>query len=230
MPQPQAVSCYTKHNLVPVGFLASCVAQYVLSLTGNHPGFHVANVHAVEAGYRQDRLHDALGILLSGFTVGQKPASPLTVATMPLSFSPLSGSESPGSISTTVGWAREILIRFAILAGAYYPRSLSPPSLCPSPSALSLRRGDRPAVVAVLLVKTPAACVKNTRRFVKSLLVIDKNFFFFAADDGNLWERDVHKTKQGFRGKTMRNKTRKKSHLALGMLLLASQATGGPAG
>ena len=32
------------------------------------PGFHVANVHAVEAGYRQDRLHDALGILLSGFT------------------------------------------------------------------------------------------------------------------------------------------------------------------
>ncbi|CDN05157.1 hypothetical protein SB30_120097 [Klebsiella quasipneumoniae subsp. similipneumoniae] len=29
---------------------------------------------------------------------------------MPLSFSPLSGSVSPGSISTTVGRAREILI------------------------------------------------------------------------------------------------------------------------
>ncbi|CDQ12837.1 hypothetical protein KQQSB11_150015 [Klebsiella quasipneumoniae subsp. quasipneumoniae] len=29
---------------------------------------------------------------------------------MPLSFSPLSGSESPGSISTTAGRAREILI------------------------------------------------------------------------------------------------------------------------
>lgn len=40
---------------------------------------------------------------------------------------------------------------------------------------------------------------------------------------GNLWERDVHKTKQGFRGKTMRNKTTKIA-LALGMLLLASQA------
>ncbi|PLO39871.1 cysteine ABC transporter substrate-binding protein, partial [Klebsiella pneumoniae] len=32
---------------------------------------------------------------------------------------------------------------------------------------------------------------------------------------GNLWERDVHKTKQGFRGKTMRNKTTKIA-LALG--------------
>ncbi len=41
------------------------------------PGFHVANVHAVEAGYRQDRLHDALGILLSGFTVGQKASQPV---------------------------------------------------------------------------------------------------------------------------------------------------------
>ncbi|MEC5122356.1 cysteine ABC transporter substrate-binding protein, partial [Klebsiella pneumoniae] len=38
-----------------------------------------------------------------------------------------------------------------------------------------------------------------------------------------MWERDVHKTKQGFRGKTMRNKTTKIA-LALGMLLLASQA------
>ncbi len=85
------------------------------------PGFHVANVHAVEAGYRQDRLHDALGILLSGFTVRQKASQPLTVATMPLSFSPLSGSESLWVYFNHSWPDAEILIRICNLAGAYYP-------------------------------------------------------------------------------------------------------------
>ncbi|EGF62182.1 hypothetical protein HMPREF9538_03390, partial [Klebsiella sp. MS 92-3] len=40
--------------------------------------------------------------------------------------------------------------------------------------------GDRPAVVAVLVKRQRR--IKNTHRFVKFFLVIDKNFFFFAAD------------------------------------------------
>lgn len=88
------------------------------------PGFHVANVHAVEAGYRQDRLHDALGILLSGFTVGQKASQPVNRchnATFVFS-----------SVGKRIAWvyfnhswpgAGNINSEFAILAGAYYPRS-----------------------------------------------------------------------------------------------------------
>ena len=37
-----------------------------------------------------------------------------------------------------------------------------------------------PAVVAVLVKRQRR--IKNTHRFVKFFLVIDKNFFFFAAD------------------------------------------------
>ncbi len=69
-PQPQAVSCYTKHTSFQ--YASRVLRRSVCLIMTEPPGFHVANVHAVEAGYRQDRLHDALGILLSGFTVGQK--------------------------------------------------------------------------------------------------------------------------------------------------------------
>lgn len=116
------------------------------------------------------------GILLSGFTVGQKkPASPLTVATMPLSFSPLSGSESPGSISTTVGRAREILIPNLQSWLAHITPGPITLSL-----ALSLRERGPPG--SRCRPGKSQRRIKNTHRFVKFFLVIDKNFFFFAAD------------------------------------------------
>ena len=139
-----------KAHLVPVGFRV--LRRSVCLIMTEPPGFHVANVHAVEAGYRQDRLHDALGILLSGFTVRQKPASPLTVATMPLSFSPLSEANR-GSISTTVGRTREILIPNLQSGWRILPRSIT----------LSLRERDRPAVVAVPVKRQRR--IKNTHRF-----------------------------------------------------------------
>lgn len=105
--------------------------------------------------------------------------------------------------------AGNINSEFAILAGAYYPRSY------PLPLTLSLRereppgnryspgihrganahahderkitppthsggRGNRPAIVAAPVKRQRR--IKNTHRFVKFFLVIDKNFFFFAAD------------------------------------------------
>ncbi len=103
----------------------------------------------------------------------KKPASPLTVATMPLSFSPLSGSESPGSISTTVGRAREILIPNLQSWLAHITPGPIPLSL-----ALSLRERGSPAVVAVPVKRQRR--IKNTHRFVKFFLVIDKNFFLLC--------------------------------------------------
>ena len=108
------------------------------------PGFHVANVHAVEAGYRQDRLHDALGILLSGFTVGQKsqPVNRCHNATFVFS-----------SVGKRIAWvyfnhswpgAGNINSEFAILAGAYYPRSY-PPLPGPLPEGEGIARQSLPS-------------------------------------------------------------------------------------
>lgn len=103
------------------------------------PGFHIANVHAVEAGHRQYRLHDALGILLSGFTVGQKASQPVNRchnATFIFS-----------SVGKRIAWvyfnhswpgAGNINSEFAILAGAYYARSY------PLTLTLSLREREPP--------------------------------------------------------------------------------------
>ncbi|STW46070.1 Uncharacterised protein [Klebsiella pneumoniae] len=74
-PQPQAVLLLHKAHLVPVGF--SRPASLSMSIMTEPPGFHVANVHAVEAGYRAGRLHDALGILLSGSPLDKKASQPV---------------------------------------------------------------------------------------------------------------------------------------------------------
>ncbi len=138
------------------------------------PGFHVANVHAVEAGHRQDRLHDALSILLSGFTVGQKASQPVNRchnATFVFS-----------SVGKRIAWvyfnhswpgAGNINSEFAILAGAYYARSCHP-------HPLSGGKEGRSALVTAPVKRYQR--IKNTHRFVKFFFVIDKNFFFFAAD------------------------------------------------
>lgn len=105
--------------------------------------------------------------------------------------------------------AGNINSEFAILAGAYYPRSYpltltlslrerEPPGNRYSPGihrganahahderkitppTHSGGRGNRPAIVAARVKRQRR--IKNTHRFVKFFLVIDKNFFFFAAD------------------------------------------------
>ena len=105
--------------------------------------------------------------------------------------------------------AGNINSEFAILAGAYYPRSYpltltlslrerEPPGNRYSPGihrganahahderkitppTHSGGRGNRPAIVAAPVKRQRR--IKNTHRFVKFFLVIDKNFFFFAAD------------------------------------------------
>ena len=105
--------------------------------------------------------------------------------------------------------AGNINSEFAILAGAYYPRSYAltltlslrerePPGNRYSPGihrganahahderkitppTHSGGRGNRPAIVAAPVKRQRR--IKNTHRFVKFFLVIDKNFFFFAAD------------------------------------------------
>ena len=107
--------------------------------------------------------------------------------------------------------AGNINSEFAILAGAYYSRSYpltltlslrerEPPGnryspgihrganahahderkITPTPPTLSGGRGKRPANVAAPVKRQRR--IKNTHRFVKFFLVIDKNFFFFAAD------------------------------------------------
>ena len=105
--------------------------------------------------------------------------------------------------------AGNINSEFAILAGAYYPHSYpltltlslrerEPPGNRYSPGihrganahahderkitppTHSGGRGNRPAIVAAPVKRQRR--IKNTHRFVKFFLVIDKNFFFFAAD------------------------------------------------
>lgn len=107
--------------------------------------------------------------------------------------------------------AGNINSEFAILAGAYYARSYpltltlslrerEPPGnryspgihrganahahderkITPTPPPLSGGRGNRPAIVAAPVKRQRR--IKNTHRFVKFFFVIDKNFFFFAAD------------------------------------------------
>ena len=107
--------------------------------------------------------------------------------------------------------AGNINSEFAILAGAYYSRSYpltltlslrerEPPGnryspgihrganahahderkITPTPPTLSGGRGNRPAIVAAPGKRQRR--IKNTHKFVKFFLVIDKNFFFFAAD------------------------------------------------
>ncbi len=137
------------------------------------PGFHVANVHAVEAGYRQDRLHDALGILLSGFTVGQKASQPVNRCHNATFVFSSVGKRIARSISTTVGRAREILIPNLQSGWRILPRSYHP-LLGPLPEGEGTARQSLPSSVK------RQRRIKNTHRFVKFFLVIDKNFFLLC--------------------------------------------------
>ena len=69
--------------------------------------------------------------------------------------------------------AGNINSEFAILAGAYYARSCHP-------HPLSGGKEGRSALVTAPVKRYQR--IKNTHRFVKFFFVIDKNFFFFAAD------------------------------------------------
>ncbi|QIQ81886.1 hypothetical protein GSR05_15505 [Klebsiella pneumoniae] len=70
--------------------------------------------------------------------------------------------------------AGNINSEFAILAGAYYPGPIT------LSLALSLRERGPPG--SRCRPGKSQRRIKNTHRFVKFFLVIDKNFFFFAAD------------------------------------------------